>query len=417
MPDQPGIYKFLQGRKILYIGKATSLKDRVRSYFTGDVGEARGPKIVQMLALANKVEWQNTDSVLEALILESALIKKHQPPYNSREKDDKSYTHVVITKEKFPRVLSIRGKQLKDPYFAKPARPADGFNSAKVGKIVVKYQFGPFPYAGEIKEALKILRKIFPYRDKCVPCEQIGNSKTGKCRPCFNCQIGLCPGVCTGEISGINYNKNIRHIKLFFSGKKRQIINNLEKEMAALAKIHKFEKAAKLRDQIFSLNHIQDVSLLKYRIQDSVRIEAYDIAHLSGRQTVGAMAVWQDGEINRSESRKFMIKGQGRDKINDIQNMKEILERRRAHDDWPRPDIIVVDGNQNQLNTAQAVFNFDRTVSIVAVTKDEKHRAHKVLGDSQLIRDHYQAIISANAAAHQLALSYHQKKMREKMKS
>ena len=123
LPDKPGVYRFYQGKNLLYIGKATSLKDRVRSYFAGDLGETpasagssgvakRGPKIWRMVEIADRIEWQETDSVLEALLLETELIKKHQPKYNSREKDDKSYWYVVITDEDYPRVLSVRGKEL-----------------------------------------------------------------------------------------------------------------------------------------------------------------------------------------------------------------------------------------------------------------------------------------------------------------
>ena len=112
--DSPGVYFFTRGREILYIGKATSLRDRVRSYFSSNLLEAsRGGRIVQMLALAIGVRHQRTDSVLEALLLESVLIKKHQPKYNTREKDDKSYCYIVITDEEFPRVLMIRGQNLK----------------------------------------------------------------------------------------------------------------------------------------------------------------------------------------------------------------------------------------------------------------------------------------------------------------
>jgi excinuclease UvrABC nuclease subunit len=451
LPDIPGVYKFYQGQKLLYIGKATSLKDRVRSYFAGDLGETRGPKIEQMLKIANEVEWQETDSVLEALLLESSLIKKYQPRYNSREKDDKSYWYVVITKEDYPRVLPIRGRELHNLGIKSPKT----LNCARLDIA----QYGPFPYASEIKEALKIIRRIFPYRDKCKPCNL---HLPPLCKACFNRQIGLCPGVCTGEISKRDYLKNIRNIKLLFSGKKKQVVANLEKEMKTFAKKQEFEKASKIRDQIFALNHIRDVALLKNNnafrgetsgsLEDShpkakgsprgaisIRIEAYDIAHLSGKKTVGAMAVWQGGEIDRGEGRKFELKGEYSQRANDPANLREILERRFHHPEWGQPDLIVVDGNQVQVNVAEGVIGglssseFEvsppittrglsfgqplkespRVPTVVGVVKDANHKASKIIGDSKIIHDYHSAIIEVNAEAHRLAISYHRKKMRQ----
>ena len=154
LPELPGVYFFLdEHRDILYIGKATSLRDRVKSYFSRDIMETRGPKIMRMLEQVRFVAYQETDSVLEALILEAGLIKTHQPPYNTDAKDDKSYKHIVITQEKFPRVLIVRGRDIEQKKFTEP----------------VKYMFGPFPSGGALREALKIIRKLFPFRDKCLP--------------------------------------------------------------------------------------------------------------------------------------------------------------------------------------------------------------------------------------------------------
>lgn len=393
IPDKPGVYRFFKGKSLLYIGKATSLRDRVRSYFVGDIDETRGPKITQMLSLADKLEWQETDSVLEALLLETALIKKHQPKYNSREKDDKSYWYVVITDETFPRILSVRGRELET-------------NSSQNFKT--KNIFGPFPYASEIKEALKIIRKIFPFRDKC--------SLSAK-KPCFNRQIGLCPGVCVGEINQKDYGKIIRNIQLLFNGQKKEIIKNLEREMLNLAKGHHFELAGKVRDQIFSLQHIRDVSLLKNKEFDhgelGLRIEAYDIAHLSGQGTVGAMTVWQSGQLEKNEYKKFKLRGAKASKIDDPANLREILERRVNHVEWPKPDIVVVDGNLIQVNVAREVLkNFFPDVEIVGVVKDDKHKAGKLLGSQSIIHDYHRAIIETNAEAHRFAISYHRKLMR-----
>lgn len=168
LPDGPGVYFFKQGKSILYVGKATSLHDRVRSYFNKDLIESRGPRLVAMLELADSIDFIQTDSVLEALILEAREIKKYQPKYNTREKDNKSFYQVIITKEDYPRVLMIRERELE----VKPDLAGS-----------IKYKFGPFPYPSELREALRIVRKIFTYRDKCSPLSG---------RACFNVQIGLC---------------------------------------------------------------------------------------------------------------------------------------------------------------------------------------------------------------------------------
>ncbi|MEK7136021.1 MAG: hypothetical protein AAB821_00295 [Patescibacteria group bacterium] len=181
LPDEPGVYFFTrklkneygqeQGKKTLYIGKATSLRDRARSYFGRDLVATRGGVIVRMVAECDGLEFKTTNSVLEALILEAALIRNLKPKYNTLQKDDKSYWYVVVTKETWPRVLSVREKDL----------------ATEIEPEKIKYHFGPFPNASELKEALKIIRKIIPWRDKCEPA-------SGK--PCFNAQLGLCPGVC-----------------------------------------------------------------------------------------------------------------------------------------------------------------------------------------------------------------------------
>lgn len=403
LPDVPGIYYFKQGRKILYIGKATSLKSRVRSYFASDLGEKRSPWIEQMIGQADRIDFKQTDSVLEALILESQEIKKHQPPYNTREKDDKSYLYVGITEEDFPRILPIRGSELK----------------VKADSWKLKAIYGPFPYGSELREALKIIRKIFPFRDKCKP---------GSGKPCFNAQIGLCPGVCDGRISKTDYQKTIRHLKLFFEGKKSQLIKTLEREMKARAKKMEFEKAGELKQQIFALQHIQDVALIKRDTEasprtplrqglcDAFRIEAYDIAHISGKHTVGAMVVMQDGELSKKDYRKFKLKGELAEKPDDVGNLLEIVKRRFKHPEWPFPNLIVVDGSKAQINIVNHVLkNSGLMIPVVGVVKDEKHKAREVLNSRGLsFRESKESprrgdIIRLNQEAHRFAIAYHRK--------
>ncbi len=386
LPDEPGVYFFLADGKITYIGKATSLKDRVRSYFNNDLMETRGPLISKIITEADSLDWQVTDSVLEALILESSLIKKHKPQGNTREKDDKSYWYVVFTKEVWPRMLMVRGKELIET----------------IDPETIKYTFGPFPQASELKEALKIIRKIFPFRDKCEP-------QSGK--PCFSAQIGLCPGVCSGDILLKEYGRTINHLRLFFQGKKSILIKKLELEMKIAIRRLDFESAGVYRDRIFAINHINDIAMLKTKtMAGGIRVEAYDIAHTSGKNTVGVMTVIVGGVPEKQFYRKFKIRGGGLDINNDILNLKEILERRFNHQEWPLPNLIVLDGGKAQLN---AGFKFMTDIGVkipmVAVVKDEHHRAREIIGDKLAARDYETDIILANTEAHRFAISYHRK--------
>ncbi|MCI0566241.1 GIY-YIG nuclease family protein [bacterium] len=388
LPDAPGVYMFLGNkRKKLYIGKAASLKNRVRSYFREDIAVTRGPKIAKMLELARSVDFEKTDSVLEALILEAALIKKYQPPYNTDQKDDKSWNYAVITKEEFPRVLLVRQRELLE---------------GKFDKKFIQYSFGPFTQGGNLKIALKLVRKIIPFRDSCAP-------ESGK--PCFNAQIGLCPGVCSGAITAKEYAKNIRNIKMFFEGKKKTLISKLEREMKTDAKNQEFEKAEEVKRTIFALKHIHDVALLKNEpaTHAAFRIEAYDVAHTSGKNAVGVMAVVTDGVPDKKEYRTFNIKSfEG---VNDTRALAEIIDRRLAHHEWKYPRLIVVDGGKAQLNAAEkALNNTGVFIPVVSVIKDERHRAKGILGDQASIRAHEKEIFLANAESHRFSLSRHRRK-------
>jgi excinuclease ABC subunit C len=402
LPDTPGVYFFLGPKKeILYIGKATSLRDRVKSYFGKDLIKTRGPRLVRMVQEAVHVSYTETQSVLEALLLEASQIKKHLPPFNTDEKDNKSFNMVVVTDEEYPRVLVMRSRNLAH------------WNTISEG-LKIKYSFGPFPHGGELREAMKIIRKIFPYRDKCIPAEELSDPL--KAKPCFNAQIGLCSGICAGRISKREYRKMIKHLALFFSGETDLLIKELEKEMKDAAKEERFEEAGKLKSTLYALEHIQDVALMKRDLErvhsDNVfRIEAYDIAHISGSNTVGVMTVVEDGELNKSQYRKFRIRGKaGKVSIDDPGNLKEVLTRRLGHAEWPLPNLIAIDGGIAQLNAAHAVlkergFNID----VVAVVKDNRHKAKEILGEKKHIEHWGKSILLANAEAHRFAITYHRK--------
>jgi excinuclease ABC subunit C len=394
LPDAPGVYFFLGSKKeILYIGKATSLQSRVRSYFSTDIEEKRSKMIAQMVDEAKTVEYTVSDSVLEALILESNLIRTHKPKYNSLSKDDKSFNHLIMTNEEFPRVLVIRNKDLTE----------------KFAEEDILYHFGPFTSATLFKEALKIIRKLFRYYDSKVA---IGAEKTKMARGQidFNRQIGLYPEAGNKK----EYLKTIRHIRLLFEGKKQVIIKELEKEMMQFAKLEEFEQAAIIKKKIYALQHIQDVALIKdenriYRDEKSVRIEAYDIAHLGGQDMVGVMTVIEGGEPNKNEYRKFKI--QSVTGSNDPAALKEVIERRLAHPEWPYPQILVVDGSTAQKNAAEHVLRkAGVSIPVVAVVKDERHKPVRLIAAKKLLAQHEHAILLANAESHRFAINYHKQK-------
>jgi excinuclease ABC subunit C len=409
MPDKPGVYFFYKGKSLLYIGKATSLRSRVRSYFGKDLIATRGPLILDMTVQATSVDWQETDSVLEALILEAELIKKHQPKYNTKEKDNKSFNYVCITKEALPKVLVLRGRNLKKEVSSN------------------KYQatYGPFTNGLQLREAMKIIRRIFPYID--AQSAKRDNFE-------FYRQLGLTPDTGSKEVASA-YKKNITNLKLFFQGKKKKIVQNLKKEMLAYAKKNEFEKAGEVKKRIFALEHINDVALIKedfvsapqgstnsshltpkgpyamknFAVPATFRIEAYDIAHMSGKNMVGVMTVVEDGEVAKNEYKKFIIRTQTG--ANDTGALEEVLSRRFRHTEWGLPSLVVVDGSTAQVNVAKRVLNrYQFEIPIVAVIKDDKHKAKALMGDEAIIKQHKKSVLLANSESHRFAIAFHKKK-------
>lgn len=389
-PDNPGIYRFLDSEgKILYIGKATSLRDRVRSYFSDDLVLERGKRLVDMVALAQTIEFEITGSVLEALILEANLISKYKPKYNVIGKDDKTFYFVVVTKENFPRVLIMRGRDLEKKLFRK--------------EIEVKQKFGPFPYGSQLKEALRIIRKIFPFNDKdSIKKDQVE----------FYKQIKLAPDLSNSEVQK-NYNQTIDNIILFFKGKKKELLKHLQKQMDDFAQKLRFEDANKIKKQIFALEHIKDVSLIKKdEIEKRVnkfRIEAYDIAHISGTNMVGVMTVVEQGEPAQDQYRKFIIKGFT--EANDVGALEEVTRRRFGHTEWPFPNLIVVDGALPQKSRVEKVLReLGISIPVVALVKNEKHKPKGLLGLKKFTEMYKKEIIIANSESHRFAVTFHRQR-------
>jgi excinuclease ABC subunit C len=382
LPDAPGVYFFKDKQgDILYIGRATSLKDRVKSYYSDKLILSRGQLLVEMLEKADRIDFEQTDSVLEAIILESNLIKKYRPYFNTKEKDDKSYSYIVITKEDFPRVFTVRGKDITTLSFE------------------TREVFGPYPHGSLLREALKIIRKIFPFRD-----EKANMSHYEK----FYRAIGLSP-----DLNKDEYEKTIKNLILFFNGKKKELIKNLETEMEGYANLQEFEKANEVKKTLYALSHIRDVALIKKDIEEihtkqgPYRIESYDIAHLSGKNTVGVMTVTEGVNTSPDQYRRFKI---SKDANNDVAGIKEILKRRFNHPEWRMPDLIVVDGGIAQRNvTIEVLKELNIGVPVVSVVKDDSHKPSYFLGDEDLIKNHKEMILRANSESHRFAITYHKK--------
>ncbi|MFZ3044074.1 MAG: GIY-YIG nuclease family protein [Minisyncoccia bacterium] len=400
LPDVPGVYLFKQGRKVLYVGKATSLRDRVRSYFDDDLIATRGPRIVDMVTKSDRITYEAIPTVLEALVREAALIKKYMPRANVDGKDDKTFLYAVITEEDTPRVLVARGKDI-------------GFKShvLKVSKsdfdTSLRAVYGPFPSGTQLKGALRLIRRIFPFFDTAKPVTAKSKHQAAKIE--FNTQIGQYPR----GFDAKQYKRTIRKVMLFLSGRGKELRAALEKEMRAAAKEERFEDAAQARRELFALNHIQDVSLIKdERLEESqgstlrfARIEAYDTAHLSGTNAVGVMVVVVGGVPSKKEYRTFNIRGIK--KNDDIASLKEVLSRRLGHPEWPLPKTIVVDGGKTQKKTAEAVLaEMGAVVPVVAVVKDERHRPREVIGARRAGITESDAVL-ANAEAHRFSLARH----------
>lgn len=393
IPDSPGVYFWKEKGRILYIGKATSLRDRVRSYFSSDLISTRGPRIVDMVFKSDSIKWLKTDSILEAIIAEANLIKKHWPDYNVKEKDDKSWNYVVITRDKFPLVLTIRGRTLDV--------------EKKKKEFKIRATFGPFTNGSALREALKIIRKMFPFIDRYSFTKYTSG---------FYRQIGLAPDT-TNKDALLQYKKNIDHIILFFRGKKQKLVKILEKEMSQYVHNLEFEKADETKRKIFALNHIRDVALIKEDIEtlnSGFRIEAYDISHMSGKESVGVMTVITDGEISKSEYRKFKLSKEIGN--NDTASLREIIERRLNHPEWRCPNLMVIDGGRGQLNVAEKVLKERSvTIPIVSVVKDEHHKPAGILGNSEIIEKYKKAIFLANNESHRFAIAYHRKLRRMRL--
>lgn len=384
LPESPGVYIFRDARgRALYVGKAANIRRRVKSYFQ----KSQDNKIEKLLAETKKIDYEKTDTAIEALILEAELIKKLKPPFNSREKDDKSFLYVDITKDEFPQVILSRGR-------AAPPKNLDK-------------RYGPFTTASHIREALRIIRRIFPF--SIHEKEKVGVMK----RPCFDYEIGLCPGTCIGSADRREYLKDIKNIKLLFEGKKKRILASLEKEMKEASAKLDFERAEKLKRRIFALKHIADIALItdERRAMPETgegmrRIEGYDISNISGASAVGSMVVFTGGVPDKDEYRKFRIRTVAG--ANDVAMLTEMLFR-RLDNQWRLPDLILVDGGRGQVNAMLRVLKSrSLKIPVVGIAKGPTRKKNEVVGEIPSWTS-LDELIRVRDEAHRFAIGYHKR--------
>ncbi len=399
LPDVPGVYLFKRGRKVLYVGKATSLRDRVSSYFDDDLIATRGPRIVDMATKADRIAYEPTPTVLEALVREAALIRQYRPSANSEGKDDKSFLYAAITREAIPRVLVLRGKDID----FKTKRSGD--------EQKLKALYGPFPSSAQLRAGLRLIQRIFPFFDTVRPVTAHGKQHRAQME--FNRQIKQYPRLpAQGDaFDAKSYRRTMRKIELFLAGRGKYLRNMLEKEMRNAAKKERFEDAARTRRELFALDHIQDVSLVRDERGErsehpvGIRIEAYDTAHLSGTNAIGVLTVIEDGMPIKKDYRTFRIRGVNRN--DDIASLGEILSRRLAHPEWPLPKAVVVDGGRPHKKAAERTLReAGFTIPVAAVVKDERHRPREIIGARFAGISETDAVL-ANSEAHRFSLARH----------
>lgn len=339
LPSAPGVYfhKNKQG-EVIYVGKAAVLKNRVRQYFQNT---EKDPKTTALVAEIYDTDWIVVDTEMDALFLESEMIKRYKPKWNILLRDDKTVSYVRIDMKS------------PVPYVSMTRQPLDD----KATYI------GPFYAKTTIATALRILRKVFPYYDK-----PYDGKKT------LNTDLGLTPGIEIGKSTPSEYKKTLRKLIRYLEGDRQKLITEIEKEMKTEAKLNHFERAAELRNQYFGLKGLKkkivfsDKEFLNISSDQALkqlqkllslkepprRIEGYDISHEQGTNVVASMVVFVNGVSDRSEYRKFKMRHQKND---DTGNMRETITRRLKHKEWEYPNLVILDGAEGQINAVKDLLS------------------------------------------------------------
>jgi excinuclease ABC subunit C len=352
LPRSPGVYfhKDADG-KIIYVGKAAILKNRVRQYFQKN--RPHDVKTEVLVAEIVDTDWVTVETEIDALFLESEMIKRYKPRYNVLLRDDKSQLFVRINMpDAYPHVSFTRWPQ------------DDG----------AEY-YGPYYNGWAVKKALRYLRRAFPY----------STHESMPKRVCLQYHLGLCPGVEEQKISSTDYKVTLRKLVRYLKGERKSLARDIETEMKAAAAHKDFELAVKKRNQLHDLKELQrqvlfsdrefldiskDHALVGLRellqlAKIPYRIEGYDISHMSGTNNVASMVVATNGLADKAEYRKFKMQIPGN---NDFAHMHEVISRRFSgkHAEWSTPDLLLIDGGKGQLQSALKALA-EKGVSVPAV--------------------------------------------------
>ncbi len=391
-PDGPGVYfmKDAAGR-VIYVGKAVSLKKRVRTYFAGRPDSL---KTQVMMGRVRHIAYEELASEYEALLREAELIKFYQPLFNVIQKDDRSFPYIKITQEDFPRVAIGRRRR---------------------NETVMDY-FGPYTNATLLRQAVKTLRKAFGF----CSCRRFPR------KACLHYHIGLCPAPCVGEISKRAYRERIRRLEDFLASRDEELIEGLSRRMRKLVGRERFEEAARIRDQLEALGLLialkprpgraapvldEDFRALGLKRLPR-RIEAFDISDLQGKESVGSMVAFIDGKPDKDNYRRFRIRSVSG--IDDYAMMREVVRRRytRLKEEGARlPDLVLIDGGLGHLEAAAGVLKeLGLGIPIIAIAKKEEliytkgnHAALRLRSGSPLLR----LAQRVRDEAHRFALKYH----------
>ena len=354
LPSAPGVYfhKNAEG-EVIYVGKAAVLKNRVRQYFQNT---EKDPKTTALVAEIAMTDWLVVDTEMDALFLESEMIKRYMPKWNILLRDDKTVSYVRIDmKSEVPYVTLTRNPEGDDAEY-----------------------IGPFYAKKTVSDALRILRKVFPYYIKPYDGKKS-----------LDTDLGLNPGIEIGKTTPKEYKKDLKKLIKYLEGGRKTLLTEIEKEMKYAAAEGKYEEAAKLRNQLFGLQELrkrivfsdkefmdisQDEALKQLKELLNLpevpkRIEGYDISHQSGQDVVGSMVVFVNGASDRAEYRKFKLRNQKND---DTGNLREVLERRMKHDEWEMPNLIILDGGIGQISAVLDLCK-EKNIPVIGRNKSGDH--------------------------------------------
>jgi len=427
LPDAPGIYMMKENSgRVIYVGKAKSIKKRVPSYFQSP--GTYSPRAFALISNARDLQYIVTRNEKEALILENELIKYFHPKYNVVLRDDKTYPHLKLTlDEDFPKLTIARISKRERMKHRTPG---------------VKY-FGPYPDVSSLRKTLKTIQRIFPLV-KCSRKFFLARQNEGNPGSCLDFHLGQCLAPCARRISKEDYRKIVDKVIMFLSGKGETLLENLREEMEKASKQLDFEKAKMLRDQIEAIQSISERINLRelerqklkaigrgealVELQKTIelenlpeRIEAFDISDIYGDSAVGSMVVFYGGKPENRSYRKFRIKMVSG--IDDVGMMKEVIRRRYTRlmrEKGPLPDLILVDGGRGQLNGAKGILKEIglENISVIGLAKGEEliflpQRSHPVRLPSNSPGLHL--IQHIRDEAHRFAIRYHRLVQKKKL--